>query len=252
MVMAPVVRGRKGEYKKDLEKLARQGFVRARDRRRAALARRRDRARQAAQPHHRSGGGPAAGEAGDREAPGSLHRNRHQAGRRAGADRGGERRRAAVLAEAGLHGMRHQHSAAGAALVFVQQPLRRLRGVPRAGQQVGVRSGQGDRGPFQAAARRRAGAGRPAPGTCSSNCEELAQQAPHQPEEAVRRTCRRRRATLLLEGANGLPGILEILQQSLRDRARKATANGSPSTCRRWSARPATASGCGRPAWRCG
>jgi len=30
MVMAPVVRGRKGEYKKDLEKLAHQGFVRAR------------------------------------------------------------------------------------------------------------------------------------------------------------------------------------------------------------------------------
>ncbi|HXS96450.1 MAG TPA: excinuclease ABC subunit UvrA [Candidatus Limnocylindrales bacterium] len=30
MVMAPVVRGRKGEYKKDLEKYARQGFVRAR------------------------------------------------------------------------------------------------------------------------------------------------------------------------------------------------------------------------------
>ena len=30
MVLAPVVRGRKGEYKKDLEKLARQGFLRAR------------------------------------------------------------------------------------------------------------------------------------------------------------------------------------------------------------------------------
>src|SRR5271163_4079659 len=30
MILAPVVRGRKGEYKKDLEKLARQGFVRAR------------------------------------------------------------------------------------------------------------------------------------------------------------------------------------------------------------------------------
>jgi excinuclease ABC subunit A len=29
-ILAPVVRGRKGEYKKDLEKLARQGFVRAR------------------------------------------------------------------------------------------------------------------------------------------------------------------------------------------------------------------------------
>src|SRR6201981_3755336 len=30
MVLAPVVRGRKGEYKKDLERLARQGFLRAR------------------------------------------------------------------------------------------------------------------------------------------------------------------------------------------------------------------------------
>ncbi len=30
IVMAPIVRGRKGEYKKDLEKLARQGFLRAR------------------------------------------------------------------------------------------------------------------------------------------------------------------------------------------------------------------------------
>jgi excinuclease ABC subunit A len=30
MVMAPMVRGRKGEYRKDLEKLARQGYVRAR------------------------------------------------------------------------------------------------------------------------------------------------------------------------------------------------------------------------------
>ena len=29
-------------------------------------------------------------------------------------------------------------------------------------------------------------------------------------------------------------------------------ANGSPSICRRSSARPATAGGCGRPAWRCG
>ena len=30
MILAPIVRGRKGEYKKDLEKLARQGFLRAR------------------------------------------------------------------------------------------------------------------------------------------------------------------------------------------------------------------------------
>src|ERR1700693_1739705 len=30
MILAPIVRGRKGEFKKDLEKLSRQGFVRAR------------------------------------------------------------------------------------------------------------------------------------------------------------------------------------------------------------------------------
>src|SRR4030088_2930262 len=30
MILAPIVRGRKGEYKKELEKLARQGFTRAR------------------------------------------------------------------------------------------------------------------------------------------------------------------------------------------------------------------------------
>ena len=30
MILAPIVRGRKGEYKKELDKLARQGFVRAR------------------------------------------------------------------------------------------------------------------------------------------------------------------------------------------------------------------------------
>src|SRR4051812_6241309 len=30
MILAPIVRGRKGEYKKELEKLVRQGFVRAR------------------------------------------------------------------------------------------------------------------------------------------------------------------------------------------------------------------------------
>ena len=30
MILAPVVRGRKGEYKKDLEKYLRQGFMRAR------------------------------------------------------------------------------------------------------------------------------------------------------------------------------------------------------------------------------
>ena len=30
MILAPIVRGRKGEYRQELEKLARDGFVRAR------------------------------------------------------------------------------------------------------------------------------------------------------------------------------------------------------------------------------
>ena len=30
MVLAPIVRGRKGEFKKELEKLAKEGFIRAR------------------------------------------------------------------------------------------------------------------------------------------------------------------------------------------------------------------------------
>ena len=56
--------------------------IRARPhRRRAEVARRRDPARPPQEPHHRSRGGPAAGEAGNREAAGSLHRNRDQAGR---------------------------------------------------------------------------------------------------------------------------------------------------------------------------
>ncbi len=85
MILAPIVRGRKGEYKKELEKLARQGFVRARDRRRAAPARRRDHARPPQESHHRSGGRPPADQARDRKAPGSVHRDRDQAGRRPGA-----------------------------------------------------------------------------------------------------------------------------------------------------------------------
>ena len=42
---------------------------------------------------------------------------------------GRERRRAAVFAEAGLSGLRAQRSATGAALVLVQQPIRRVRSV---------------------------------------------------------------------------------------------------------------------------
>ena len=132
MVMAPVVRGRKGEYKKDLEKLARQGFVRARidgvlrsldeD---IALDKRKNHTIEVVVDRLLVKPGiekrlEASIETATKLADGLV------------LIVGGERRRAALLAEAGLHRMRRQHSAAGAAVVLLQQPLRRLRGMPRA------------------------------------------------------------------------------------------------------------------------
>ena len=46
--------------------------------------------------------------------------------------------------------------------------------------------------------------------------------------------------TVLLEGANGFAGHPRNPAAELTNRAPRATANGSRSTCRRWSARPAT------------
>ena len=46
--------------------------------------------------------------------------------------RGGERRGEAVFAEAGVPGLRRERSATGAAIVFVQQPVRRVRDLQRA------------------------------------------------------------------------------------------------------------------------
>ena len=52
-VLAPIVRGRKGEFKKELAGAARQGLHQGPRRRPAALARRRPEARSPPQPHHR-------------------------------------------------------------------------------------------------------------------------------------------------------------------------------------------------------
>ena len=136
MVMAPIVRGRKGEYKKDLEKLARQGFVRARidgvlrslDEE-IPLDKRKNHTIEVVVDRLLVKPGiekrlEASIETATKLANGLV------------LIVGGERRGAAVLAEAGLHRMRHQRAATRAAIVLVQQPVRRVRGVPRAGQQV--------------------------------------------------------------------------------------------------------------------
>ena len=136
MVLAPIVRGRKGEYKKDLEKLARQGFVRARidgvlrslDEE-ITLDKRKNHTIEVVVDRLLVKPGiekrlEASIETATKLADGLV------------IDRGGERRRAAVFAEAGLHRMRRQRAATGAALVLVQQPVRRVRGVHGPGQQV--------------------------------------------------------------------------------------------------------------------
>ena len=82
MVLAPVVRGRKGEYKKELEKYAKEGYVRARidgdlvnlD---EPLA-----ARSPQKSHHRNCGRSPAAEKRHRAAPRAIRRDRAEAHRR--------------------------------------------------------------------------------------------------------------------------------------------------------------------------
>ena len=144
MILAPIVRGRKGEFKKELDKLAQQGFTRARidgELRNIAdeeikLDKRKNHTielvvdRLLVKPGIE--GRLAA----------SVER-RDEGGERAGAGFGGGWRRAAVLVEAGVSGVRHQRSRAGAALVLVQQRLWRMSRMQRSGEQVRFRSGEG-------------------------------------------------------------------------------------------------------------
>ena len=160
MILAPIVRGRKGEYKKELEKLARQGFVRARidgvlrslDEE-ITLDRRKNHTievvvdRLLIKP----------------EIEKRLEASIVTATKLADGlvtvavvNGAGE----AVFAETGVSGLRRERPATGAALVFLQQPLRRLRDVQRPGQPLELRSGESDRRSVAAAARWRHGARR--------------------------------------------------------------------------------------------
>ena len=62
MVMAPIVRGRKGEFKKEMEKLVQHGFARARVDGELVNLEDEIYARQAQEPHHRSRDRSLAGE----------------------------------------------------------------------------------------------------------------------------------------------------------------------------------------------
>ncbi len=137
MIMAPIVRGRKGEFKKELDKLVQQGFSRARIDGELHNIADEDVKLDKRKNHtievviHRLLVKPGI----ERQLANDVELAMKLAdGLGAGGGRG--RRRAAVLVEAGLPGVRHQRSGAGAAFVFVQQHVWRVPGMQWSGQQV--------------------------------------------------------------------------------------------------------------------
>jgi hypothetical protein len=92
MILAPIVRGRKGEYKKELEKLQKQGFTRARID--GVLRAFEEEITLDKRKNHtdRSGRRSSARQARHREAPAGFHRHRYQTRRRIGASCRGRRR----------------------------------------------------------------------------------------------------------------------------------------------------------------
>ena len=145
MILAPIVRGRKGEYKKELEKLARHGFVRARIDGELRSLDEADHTRQAQESHDRSRGRPSGAEARDRAARRGVGSDRDEADGRAGHRRRRRRRGADVLAETRLPELRRA--------AFRNWSRDRSPSIVRIGacdvcnglgQQVGIRSAQGD------------------------------------------------------------------------------------------------------------
>ena len=141
MLLAPMVRGRKGEFKKEMEKLVEHGFTRARID--GELVNIEDEIRLDKRRNH------TIEVVVDRllVKPGIEHRleirSRLAMKLRAGwcKWRSSAARSGFILAH-GVSRLRHQRSATGAAIVFLQQHLRRLPGVPRVGHQIRFRSRQ--------------------------------------------------------------------------------------------------------------
>ena len=139
-VLAPIVRGRKGEFKKELQALRTRGFTKARiDGQLRSLEE--DIALDRRRNHNidividrlivRSGIERRLQRVG---------RSGAAARRRRGGDQFAGRRRSPVLAQAGVRGVRHQRARDVAARVLVQLAARRLPGVPGPGRDLGFRS----------------------------------------------------------------------------------------------------------------
>ena len=149
-VLAPVVRGRKGEYVDLFAELQGKGYARARVDGVVAPAHRAAEAEEAGEAHHRGGGRPARGQGERQAAAHRLGRDRAAAGRRHGRARlrrparGRPAPRAAVLRAPGLpERPPARDRGPGAAVVLVQLAVRRLPGVHRPRHQEGGRPGAG-------------------------------------------------------------------------------------------------------------
>ena len=154
-VLAPIVRGRKGEFKKELAALRARGFTKVRvdgqlksldddlklDRRRNHSDRSR---RRSADP-----------EARHRAAADRVGRDRAQSRRRHRRHQHARRRRSAVLAPAGVHVLRRQHAGDDAARLLVQLAARRVPRLPGARRRLRLRPGASGAGRIAVAGRRR-------------------------------------------------------------------------------------------------
>ena len=151
MVLAPVVRGRKGEYKKELEKYAKEGYLRARiDGELVSLDepvpldRRKNHTIEIVVDRLLLKSGITQ----------RLEQSIETALKLAGGlgyDFCSGRRRARLFGKAGVSRLRHFGSATGTAFVQLQFAIRRLSGMPRARIEIRFRSGKDDCGLEQAA-----------------------------------------------------------------------------------------------------
>ena len=204
-VLAPIVRGRKGEFKKELAALRARGFTKARidgqfrsldeD---IKLDRRRNHTidvvvdRLIVEAGHRA---PADRVGRSRAQPRRRHR-RHQHARR---------RRSAVLAAAGLHRLRHQHAGDDAARVLVQLAARRLPGVPGARRDLRLRSGAARARRIEVARGRRdrAVGARATASWCAKRSTSLEHDLRHRSRRCRSAGCRKKQRDVLFFGATG-------------------------------------------------
>ena len=139
-VLAPMVRGRKGEFKKELAGLRAKGFSRVRvDGQLRSLDETITLDRRP-QPHHRRAGRSADRQVRARASPHRVDRRRPRPRRRHRHHQHARRRRSAVLAAARLHQLRVERARDVAARLLVQLAARRLPDLPGAGRDLRLRS----------------------------------------------------------------------------------------------------------------